>query len=71
MKIVLTSVMVDDQAKALAFYTDVLGFVDKLDTPMGEARWLCAPESPHIQRLLGPNRWDRPRTPPSRTRAVT
>jgi catechol 2,3-dioxygenase-like lactoylglutathione lyase family enzyme len=40
MKIVLTSVLVDDQAKALAFYTDVLGFIKKNDIPMGDARWL-------------------------------
>lgn len=57
MKIVLTSVMVDDQAKALAFYTDLLGFITKLDIPMGEARWLTvvSPESPDIQLLLEPN----------------
>ncbi len=35
MKINLTSVLVDDQAKALAFYTDVLGFVKKNDVPLG------------------------------------
>jgi catechol 2,3-dioxygenase-like lactoylglutathione lyase family enzyme len=40
MKIKLTSVMVDDQAKALQFYTAVLGFVKKRDIPMGEHRWL-------------------------------
>jgi catechol 2,3-dioxygenase-like lactoylglutathione lyase family enzyme len=40
MKIVLTSVYVDDQDKALRFYTDVLGFVKKTETPMGEVRWL-------------------------------
>ena len=40
MKIVLTSVMVDDQEKALRFYTEVLGFTKKMDIPMGEARWL-------------------------------
>jgi catechol 2,3-dioxygenase-like lactoylglutathione lyase family enzyme len=40
MKIVVTSVLVDDQEKALRFYTDVLGFVKKQDVPMGEARWL-------------------------------
>lgn len=40
MKIVLTSVLVDDQAKALAFYRDVLGFAPKHDIPMGEHRWL-------------------------------
>jgi catechol 2,3-dioxygenase-like lactoylglutathione lyase family enzyme len=40
MRIVLTSVYVDDQAKALAFYTDVLGFEKKHDIPLGESRWL-------------------------------
>lgn len=40
MKIYVTSVLVDDQAKALQFYTDVLGFVKKTDIPVGEARWL-------------------------------
>lgn len=40
MKIVITSVLVDDQEKALRFYTDVLGFAKKMDIPMGEARWL-------------------------------
>jgi catechol 2,3-dioxygenase-like lactoylglutathione lyase family enzyme len=40
MKITLTSVLVDDQARALAFYTDVLGFEKKHDIPMGEHRWL-------------------------------
>ena len=40
MRIVVTSVLVDDQEKALRFYTDVLGFVKKHDIPMGEARWL-------------------------------
>ena len=40
MKIVVTSVLVDDQEKALGFYTDVLGFEKKADIPMGEARWL-------------------------------
>lgn len=36
----LTSIMVEDQAKALAFYTDVLGFVKHLDFPVGEYRWI-------------------------------
>jgi catechol 2,3-dioxygenase-like lactoylglutathione lyase family enzyme len=40
MKIVVTSVYVDDQDKALRFYTDVLRFVKKTEIPMGEARWL-------------------------------
>lgn len=40
MKIVITSVLVDDQEKALRFYTDVLGFTKKMDIPMGPHRWL-------------------------------
>jgi predicted enzyme related to lactoylglutathione lyase len=40
LQIKLTSVIVDDQAKALAFYTDVLGFVKQLDFPAGEYRWI-------------------------------
>ena len=39
-RITVTSVLVDDQEKALKFYTDVLGFVKKNDVPLGEARWL-------------------------------
>ena len=54
MKIMLTSVMVDDQAKALAFYTDVLGFQVKHDVPLGEHRWLTvvSPEAPDGTELL-------------------
>jgi catechol 2,3-dioxygenase-like lactoylglutathione lyase family enzyme len=40
MKIVLTSVLVDDQEKALRFYRDILGFKLKHDIPMGAHRWL-------------------------------
>jgi catechol 2,3-dioxygenase-like lactoylglutathione lyase family enzyme len=40
MKIVVTSVLVDDQEKALRFYTDLLGFEKKQDIAMGDARWL-------------------------------
>jgi catechol 2,3-dioxygenase-like lactoylglutathione lyase family enzyme len=39
-KINLTSVLVDDQEKALRFYTDVLGFLPKREIPLGEFRWL-------------------------------
>jgi catechol 2,3-dioxygenase-like lactoylglutathione lyase family enzyme len=39
-RITVTSVYVDDQDKALRFYTDVLGFVKKAEIPLGEARWL-------------------------------
>lgn len=57
MKIVLTSVMVDDQAKALAFYTDVLGFVKEKDVPVGPYRWLTvvSPDgAPEVELLLEP-----------------
>jgi len=40
MKITLTSLMVDDQSKALRFYTEVLGFTKKHDIPVGEYRWI-------------------------------
>jgi catechol 2,3-dioxygenase-like lactoylglutathione lyase family enzyme len=54
MKINLTSVLVDDQAKALEFYTDVLGFEKKTDVPLGEHRWLTvvSPEDPDGPELL-------------------
>ena len=54
MRIVVTSVLVDDQEKALRFYTGVLGFVKKADVPMGEARWLTvvSPEAPDGTELL-------------------
>ena len=58
MRIALTSVMVDDQEKALAFYTDVLGFVKKTDVPAGEFRFLtvASPEGPEgVELLLEPN----------------
>jgi catechol 2,3-dioxygenase-like lactoylglutathione lyase family enzyme len=58
MKINVTSVLVDDQAKALAFYTDVLGFVKKTDIPAGGARWLTvvSPEAPDgVELLLEPD----------------
>jgi catechol 2,3-dioxygenase-like lactoylglutathione lyase family enzyme len=40
MRIVLSSIFVDDQDKALAFYTTKLGFIKKTDFPMGHMRWL-------------------------------
>jgi catechol 2,3-dioxygenase-like lactoylglutathione lyase family enzyme len=54
MRIVVTSVYVDDQDKALRFYTDVLGFVKKTEIPLGEARWLTvvAPGDPDGTELL-------------------
>jgi catechol 2,3-dioxygenase-like lactoylglutathione lyase family enzyme len=53
MRIYITSVLVDDQEKALRFYTDVLGFVTKTDIPVGDARWLTvvspdAPQGPEL-----------------------
>jgi len=40
MRITLTSLLVDDQEKALKFYTEVLGFVKKTEIPLGEHKWL-------------------------------
>ena len=58
MRINLTSVLVDDQDKALRFYTEVLGFVKKTDVPLGEHRWLTvvSPEDPDgVELLLEPD----------------
>jgi catechol 2,3-dioxygenase-like lactoylglutathione lyase family enzyme len=58
MRINLASIHVDDQARALAFYTDVLGFVKKNDVPLGEHRWLTvvSPEDPDgVELLLEPS----------------
>ena len=54
MRINLASVLVDDQEKALRFYTDVLGFVKKHDIPMGEDRWLTvvSPQDPDGTELV-------------------
>ena len=54
MRIHLTSVYVDDQDKALRFYTEVLGFVKKTEVPLGEFRWLTvvSPEDPDGPELL-------------------
>jgi catechol 2,3-dioxygenase-like lactoylglutathione lyase family enzyme len=55
MRIHITSVLVDDQERALRFYTDVLGFVKKHDIPMGGTdRWLTvvSPENPEGTELL-------------------
>jgi catechol 2,3-dioxygenase-like lactoylglutathione lyase family enzyme len=48
MRIAITSVLVDDQDKALRFYTEVLGFEKKNEIPLGEHRWLTvvSPEDP-------------------------
>jgi len=58
MKINLASVLVDDQQKALRFYTDVLGFVKKTEIDLGEAYWLTVvsadqPDGPEL--LLEPD----------------
>ena len=58
MRIVVTSVFVDDQEKALSFYTDVLGFQKKTDVPVGADRWLTvvSPEEPEgVELLLEPS----------------
>ena len=58
MKIGVTSVYVDDQEKALRFYTDVLGFVKKADVTQGPFRWLtvASPEEPDgVELQLAPN----------------
>jgi catechol 2,3-dioxygenase-like lactoylglutathione lyase family enzyme len=58
MRITVTSVLVDDQAKALAFYTDVLGFTKKADVPLGEHRWLTvvSPDAPDgVELVLEPD----------------
>ncbi|MEU5714432.1 VOC family protein [Streptomyces sp. NPDC020403] len=54
MRIHLSSVFVDDQDKALRFYTDVLGFVKKTEVPLGAARWLTvvSPDDPDGTELL-------------------
>lgn len=54
MKIKLNSVSVENQDKALAFYTDVLGFVKKNDIPLGEFRWLTvvSPKGPDDVELV-------------------
>ena len=58
MRIKLNSIMVDDQDKALRFYTDVLGFVKKTEIPLGEHKWLTvvSPQDPDgVEVLLEPD----------------
>jgi glyoxylase I family protein len=58
LRIKLTSIMVDDQEKALRFYTDVLGFLTKHDIPVGEYRWITvtSPAGPDdLELALEPN----------------
>jgi catechol 2,3-dioxygenase-like lactoylglutathione lyase family enzyme len=54
MRIHLASVYVDDQDKALTFYTEVLGFVKKTEMPVGDDRWLTvvSPDDPDGPELL-------------------
>jgi len=57
MKIKVTSVMVDNQDKALKFYTEILGFIKKTEIPLGEHKWLTvvSPEAPdEVELLLEP-----------------
>ena len=58
MRITLASVLVDDQEKALRFYTDTLGFVKKTEVPLGEHRWLTvvSPQDPDgVELVLEPD----------------
>jgi catechol 2,3-dioxygenase-like lactoylglutathione lyase family enzyme len=54
MRINLSSIMVDDQEKALKFYTEKLGFIKKTDMPIGEYRWLTvtSPDGPEEVELV-------------------
>jgi catechol 2,3-dioxygenase-like lactoylglutathione lyase family enzyme len=57
-RLAITNVYVDDQDKALAFYTEVLGFEKKNDIPLGEARWLTVVppgQAGGVELLLEPN----------------
>jgi catechol 2,3-dioxygenase-like lactoylglutathione lyase family enzyme len=53
-RINVTSVLVDDQERALRFYTEVLGFVKKTEIPVGDALWLTvvSPDDPDGTELL-------------------
>jgi catechol 2,3-dioxygenase-like lactoylglutathione lyase family enzyme len=57
MRIHLASVLVDDQAKALRFYTEILGFEKKTEVPLGEYSWLTvvSPQQPQPELLLEPD----------------
>ena len=71
MRINLTSVLVDDQAKALRFYTDVLGFVKKNDVPIGDYSWLTvvSPDDPDgVELVLEPS--DHPAVAPFKSALV-
>ncbi|WP_141733766.1 VOC family protein [Oligoflexus tunisiensis] len=57
MQIRLVSVIVDDQEKALKFYTEVLGFTKKTDIPVGAHKWLTlvSPDGPQVELALEVN----------------
>jgi predicted enzyme related to lactoylglutathione lyase len=58
MKIIVTSIFVEDQEKALNFYTEKLGFIKKHDVPTGEYRWITlvsSEEQTGTELLLEPN----------------
>ena len=57
MKITLCSIFVDDQQKALDFYTGILGFIKSQEIPVGEFRWLTvkSPEGGETELSLEPN----------------
>ena len=58
MRIKLSSIFVEDQGRALAFYTEVLGFVKKADVPAGPFRWITvvSPDGPgDLELSLEPN----------------
>jgi catechol 2,3-dioxygenase-like lactoylglutathione lyase family enzyme len=72
MRINVTSVFVDDQDKALGFYTEVLGFEKKTEIPLGEARWLTvvSPSDPEgTELVLEPS--SHPAVPPFKEALVT
>jgi len=71
LRIVVTSIFVDDQEKALAFYTTKLGFIKKKDVPLGAARWLTvvAPnDRDGTELLLEPD--SHPAVPPFKSALV-
>lgn len=60
LQIKLSSVLVDDQEKALQFYTEILGFLKENDTPLGEHRWLTvvSPGNDEIELVLEPTAFE-------------
>jgi catechol 2,3-dioxygenase-like lactoylglutathione lyase family enzyme len=71
-RITVASVLVDDQEKALRFYTEVLGFVKKTEVPLGEHRWLTvvSPEAADgVELVLEPD--EHPAAKPFKAALVT